>query len=425
VSRPEAASSDLTVDGAGNVYVTGFAFAPGNGQPTGRGADYLTVKYNTAGVQQWSRTFRGPFGEDNEAYLIAVDGEGNVIVSGFHVVQRLANYGSGFNVGTFKYDPDGNVLWFADYGDTNTMDSPASLKLDAAGNVFLTGFSENFEGRGRRGWTLKYGTGGGLQWAREFGSDPNAAETPALAVDAAGNAYVSSALRDESIQPIITTVKYSPTGDELWTARFRDSGFSGVSYGTFVQGVHADAGERVLVVGSIGDRMRDVIALAYASLASSDVPVILSQPLDLTVPFGSMAEFSVTASNALRFQWQFNGRDLPGGTNATLVVPSAGLDHEGRYVVRVENATYCIFSGAAQLTLDVPRPVLINPYVDERYFYCTAVVTPGRSYRLEGSSDLMNWTVVAEQPAYGRTISFYDSGSPWQTWRFYRVVQEP
>ncbi len=426
--HPLAFALAVTVDGAGNVYVAGAAFAPENGQPNGRGLDYLTVKYNAAGVEQWSRTFRGPHGLENTAYAIAVDSIGNVMVTGSYVVQpgNSGNLSSRLNIGTFKYDPNGNVLWFADYGNTNTADFPVAMALDAAGNVLITGYSEDFENGGQRWVTLKYHSEGSLNWTRAFGQrSPYTIGPPVgLVVDATGNSYLTGALPNpESAQPVITTVKYGPAGDELWSAEFRDSTFSGVSYGTYAVGVHVDEIGRVRVAGSIGSYVLDVVVLAYAQEASPGAPVILLQPQDATVLFGGQAQFSVNASNALRFQWQFDGRELSGADSATLVLPAVDASHEGRYSVRVESDTYCVVSRPAKLTLDLPAPIITSRGFSQGSFNCTVLVVSGRTYRIEVSTDLVNWTTLSQEIAYGRTITFYDYASPWQPWRFYRVVE--
>src|SRR5689334_14586226 len=64
-------SQDLTMDAAGNVYVTGVATgASGN-------FDYITIKYNNAGAQQWKAEYNGPGNSLDEARAIAVDAAGN------------------------------------------------------------------------------------------------------------------------------------------------------------------------------------------------------------------------------------------------------------------------------------------------------------------------------------------------------------
>lgn len=44
----------IAVDGAGNVYVTGYTTASGSNR------NYATVKYNSVGVKQWVAGYNGP-----------------------------------------------------------------------------------------------------------------------------------------------------------------------------------------------------------------------------------------------------------------------------------------------------------------------------------------------------------------------------
>ena len=69
------------------------------------------------------------------------------------------------------------------------------------------------------------------------------------------------------------------------------------------------------------------------------------------------ATFSVQAagSGSLRYQWRFNGTELPGETGSTLVVTNVDLTKDGSYDVLVGDSSGAIASPPARLT------VLISP----------------------------------------------------------------
>ena len=64
-------------------------------------------------------------------------------------------------------------------------------------------------------------------------------------------------------------------------------------------------------------------------------PTILSQPASLTVNAGSAAYFSVTASNAASYQWQFGASPIAGATSSTLALDDVSTNQSGFYSVVV------------------------------------------------------------------------------------------
>jgi len=66
VARP------IAVDRSGNVYITGYSEDPTNG------LDYLTIKYDSAGQQQWMARYDGPAHHWDMPEAIAVDLSWNV-----------------------------------------------------------------------------------------------------------------------------------------------------------------------------------------------------------------------------------------------------------------------------------------------------------------------------------------------------------
>ncbi len=128
----------IVSDNTGNIYVTGFC--AGSGTST---FDYVTVKYNTNGDQQWAKVFNsGLVGVDDKASSIDIDETGNIYVTGSTI-----SSGTDTDYGTVKYSPAGDVLWSILYENIVSVDDNAVMvKADNNGNVYVTGNSSGFSG---------------------------------------------------------------------------------------------------------------------------------------------------------------------------------------------------------------------------------------------------------------------------------------
>jgi uncharacterized delta-60 repeat protein len=209
---------DLTVDGSGNVYVTGKSFSK-------RPYDYscATVKYNAEGNRTWVARYDGPGGDDDVGHAIAVDGSGNVYVTGKSYNSLHEDYA----YATIKYDANGNQLWVARYDGAGQGDDIAwDVAVDSAGNVVVTGSS------GGDFATVKYDSAGKQLWAARYAGTPDTDEgAVAVAVDSQGNVYVAG-----TSQKDYATIKYSPDGDQLWVARYDGSGLDDTARDMVVDG---------------------------------------------------------------------------------------------------------------------------------------------------------------------------------------------
>jgi cyclophilin family peptidyl-prolyl cis-trans isomerase len=73
--------------------------------------------------------------------------------------------------------------------------------------------------------------------------------------------------------------------------------------------------------------------------AGAATPTILSAPQSVTVNNASAAAFTVVATNAVSYQWQFQGtNNLPGATNATLSLDDVSSNQAGSYTVVVTSS---------------------------------------------------------------------------------------
>ena len=200
----------LAVDGSGNVYVTGSS--SGNGT----GFDYATVKYDSAGNQVWAARYDGPVNSFDDAYALTVDGSGNVCVTG-----RSTGNGTGWDYATVKYDSAGNQVWVARYnGPGNSTDEASALAVDGSGNVYVTGSSSG-NGTGFDYATVKYDSSGSQVWAARYdGPLSGADDATALAVDGTGNVYSTGVSNGVGTGWDYATVKYDSGGNQVWVARY-------------------------------------------------------------------------------------------------------------------------------------------------------------------------------------------------------------
>ncbi|UCE39167.1 MAG: PQQ-binding-like beta-propeller repeat protein, partial [Thermoplasmata archaeon] len=199
----------MAVDPSGNVYVTGDSHCKGE---TGDSyTNYTTIKYDINGNELWMASYNGPGNLWDGAWDIAVDSSGNVYVTGM-------SWGSGtlWDYATIKYDPDGNELWVARY-DGGGDDLAHAITLDCKGYVYVTGGSEyDFV-------TIKYDSYGNLIWvARNDGTNGEAWDIEID--DLSGNVYVTGWSAKIGIGVDYATIAYDSLGNELWVTKYDGPG---------------------------------------------------------------------------------------------------------------------------------------------------------------------------------------------------------
>jgi hypothetical protein len=150
---------DLAVDGAGNVYLTGdwnqsYAtklkvndFDPGPGVYALPGSSGSFVeKLDTNGHFVWADTLGT--NSTSSAWALAVDGSGNVYVTGDFSSSVDFNPGSGQYVLTsggstdvyvLKLDSGGDFVWAVSFSGTGS-DAGRGIAVDPTGDVYVVGF---------------------------------------------------------------------------------------------------------------------------------------------------------------------------------------------------------------------------------------------------------------------------------------------
>jgi len=240
----------IALDGSGNVYVTGLSYGS-----SGTNYDYATVKYDPQGNQLWVRRYNGPGNNRDEAHVIALDGSGNVYVTGY---SYSAGSMTSSDYATIKYYPNGDTAWVRRYnGPGNNRDGASAIALDGSNNVYVTGSSYDSSGTSSDYATIKYYANGDTAWVRQYnyGAGDNAS---AIALDGSGNVYVTGGSYYAWTNYDYATVKYDSNGTQLWVQRY-----NGVNSQDGAGAIALDGSGNVYVTGS-----------SYGSVTSRDYATI-------------------------------------------------------------------------------------------------------------------------------------------------------
>jgi len=135
----------IAVDGSGNVYVTGTSSGSGWGCPVqghGGATDTFVARLDSSGALIWN-TFLGGAGWDGGP-AIALGGSGNIYVAG----RSNGTWGAPLLPHTFgtydafaaRLDSSGNLAWNTFLGGSGG-DNSRGIAVDSSGNIYLSGES--------------------------------------------------------------------------------------------------------------------------------------------------------------------------------------------------------------------------------------------------------------------------------------------
>jgi hypothetical protein len=246
-------ANDITVDGSGNILITGdfsnsIDFGGALLSPYDGFSDAFVLKLSSSGAHLWSRAFGGP-SKDN-GYGIAVDGNGNVLVTGLFTNSIDLGKGrifsdNGPNIFIAKFSPSGTTLWSKCLVDTSGglgIGIGRSVAVDVNGDIVVTGrFQGQVDFGGGLlsstspgypdGFVVKYSAAGQHLWCMALGAVWS--EGMDVALDGNGDivltgSFIATAdfggdlLSSAGGSQDIFVVKYSATANHIWSRRFGD-----------------------------------------------------------------------------------------------------------------------------------------------------------------------------------------------------------
>ena len=205
-SGGDDAGYSITLDGAGNSYVTGSfrsmaAFGAYSFTSSGN-SDIFVAKMDADGNWLWA-TQAGGSGSD-EGYGITLDDAGDSYVTGYF--EETATFGTysltssgDSDIFIAKMDTDGNWLWATQAGGISE-DEGYEITLDDAMNSSITGYFEDTATFGAHSLTssgysdifvAKMDADGNWLWASQAGSTYDDDQGRGIAIDDTGNNYVT------------------------------------------------------------------------------------------------------------------------------------------------------------------------------------------------------------------------------------------
>lgn len=262
----------IAVDVSGNVYMTGetesySGIASGGFKTTYSGGNFdgdtYLVKFNAKGNRLWATYYGGT--QDDLCSSVAVDASGNVYIAGTTSstsgIASLGafqnNYGGGAtDAYLVKFDANGNRLWATYYGGSQD-DRGFAVKVDASGNIYLSGstnsaagiafggFQNSFNGGLSDAFLVKFDANGNRLWATYFGgSGKDSYEVYAnnIAIDNSNNIYLTGSTLG-SILPGITPSAFQSSNAGMMDAflvKFNSAG--NYLWGTYYGGASHDIG---------------------------------------------------------------------------------------------------------------------------------------------------------------------------------------
>jgi hypothetical protein len=440
----------MALDPNGNIYVTGFS------QNTNSNLGYVTIKYAPNGTQVWAARYDSTNSPTATPTGLVLDNSNNVIVTGSAL--------------TVKYGTNGNEVWTAAYAGT-------SVAADTNLNVYVVGFSTDFatakiSAAGSNVWQtsypsslrpnvsqvvavdsegnvdvagsetyycnqyscsqemllVQYSSNGNQNWSEVTlaGAIP-AVQVAGMALDNAANIYV---LANAYFGPY-STLKYTPSGDELWGA-YNPTG----DLFSLGRALALDGANNTLVIGQNANYYPNIQYGTYelntngayrwtnlypTSPTGTNVGVGIAVDQLNSVYVTGLSPGTNSGNDIVTIKYDQNGNQIwlqryssPGNGNAA--GNAIAVDNNGNVYVTGYDTTA---AGGTEIVTIKYSPVTLERRPDGTVIL-QAQGSPGESFDIEASADLLNWLDLGLATAdTNGLMQFDDTNAPNYPARFY------
>lgn len=436
----EDVGNDIAVDSSENVYLTGQTnstdFPTWNpAQPFSRGSrDAFVAKLDSSGSQLLYSTYLGGSGSDTGQGITVTKGAkkrvsayviGKTTSIDFPTVNAFQQvYGGGaYDAFVAKLNLTGSELVYSTYLGGSADDAARGLAVDSAKNAYVTGLTDSTDfpttanpyqptnSGTDDAFVVKLSRGGSaLVYSTYLGSDGGEDQGNGIAVDSAGNAYVTGITRSADFPtkdplqptngsaPCIDTAKdlqeavdevFARCSNDAFVTKLNPAG-SELVYSTYLGGENPDAGYRIAV---------DALGNAYVSGATFSPNFPTANPVQ-PVYGGGLSDAFVTKVNpqgsALVYSTYLGGGREEDGYG--LAIDPVG----NAYVAGVTNSTDFPTVNPVQpdngfdVSLDPRNPADLPYFVDA---FVAKISDEGNCIALGLPID-QDQTCLAEEPPY-------------------------
>ncbi|MBV6495881.1 MAG: hypothetical protein DCC44_05175 [Acidobacteria bacterium] len=288
-------AQSLAVDSADNVYVTGYTYStefpttPGTVDTSHNGeSDVFVTKLNAAGTALIYSTYIGG-GSGDLGIDLFVDGSGSAYIAGSTTSADFPTTAGAYDpshngysdVFVTKLNTTGSTLTYSTFiGDVGD-DYGWGVAVDTAGNAYLTGstnsanlattpgaYDTTFNG-GQDVFVTKLNATGSAQVYSTFVGGSGTDSGHRIAIDSAGNAYVTGETQDDTTDYPTTSGAPYPTHNgstDAFVTKLNAAG-SALLYSTFLGGISYDTGYGIAV-----DSSGNAFVTGWTSDAATDYP---------------------------------------------------------------------------------------------------------------------------------------------------------
>jgi hypothetical protein len=318
----------IAVDGSGSAYLTGktsssdFPTTSGAFDTTfnpAYGQDAFVTKLDAGGALAYS-TYLGESAGDI-GFAIAVDASGSAYVTGQTQSEDFPVTGLDTTINSAdafvtKFSSDGSSLVYSTFLGESAVDTGWGIALDASGNAYVTGqtesedfpvtagaFDTSFNGGADLFVTKLNAAGSALGYSTYLGGADVELEWAGVAVDASGNAYVTSRTGSADFPTTLGAFDTSLDGfSDAVVTKLNATG-SALAYSTYLGGSDDDWG-RGVAVDSAGN------AYVTGTANSSDFPTSVGA-FDTTGINDAFVTKLDAAGSALSYSTYLGGPSCP------------------------------------------------------------------------------------------------------------------